>query len=159
MLTSILAGARPSCIHSPLKPRYEILVTSSSPLPKLSGKKSARRWTLPNLARLTGRSCTSDVCESSNSCSAGASSAASKSTSSLFWKTLSVLGALADCEVRIRIECSLTCPAKLEGSVVLVGLSLHPHPQESATLSTCVRVCIFVCKGVGGCAGFGRASG
>jgi hypothetical protein len=58
---------------------------------------------------------TSDVCESSNSCSAGVSSAASKSTSSLFWKTLSVLGALADCEVRMSIECSFTCPAKLDG--------------------------------------------
>lgn len=35
--------------------------------------------------------------------------------SSRFWKTLRVLGAEADWDVRIRMECSLTWPVKLYG--------------------------------------------
>lgn len=89
---------------------------SSSPSPKLSGTNSVSRWTLPNFARLTGSSWTWDVCASSHSWSAVApSSAAAKSISSRFWKTLSVLGAEDDCDVRIRMLCSLTWPVKLVG--------------------------------------------
>ena len=47
----IFVGARPSCIHSPLNPTYEMRVTSSSPSPKLSGKKSVSRRTALNRAR------------------------------------------------------------------------------------------------------------
>ena len=68
---------------------------------------------LPNRARLTGISCTSEVRDSVKVCVGTVSAAEEKSRSSLLTKRCSVLGAEEESEVRMRREWSLRAPAKL----------------------------------------------
>jgi hypothetical protein len=108
----MFVGALPRADHSPLKPRYETRVVSSSSS-KLWGKKRVRRRTPAKRARLTGISWTWDVRESSKVWVGWASSAEEKSMSSRLRKTCSVRGAEGESLVRRRREWSLTWAVNL----------------------------------------------